>query len=651
MLRRIIASVAVLVLCLSGSASANFLQYQVMGAGGMPAIATSNETNCVLSAPENWVGGYVKMQGASSTLGPWTDIANSQLQAPGSIPVVLPSPLPAYVRLFEQLAGSVSQPHTYLGCGVGGIGGATSTVTFNAAAYGAKGDGTTDDTTAIQNALNASCPTPGGNAVGDVILPYGNFKITASLLVECSNEGIEGIGAMAPTLSTALGSSTITWAGGAHGTMLLIAAPAGTGSSNPNGNLSGDFVSKVKLVSGNGIGGTGGADYGVLLKGIWSGNVSHIACDGFTLWCVDSTFDTQFTVPGSSNLQVDDLRGESFNGGALYLDGSFSDLATDIRYTVNTNTAVKIGDGTTANDESDTDVLTNVVLSGTVAVGIDLSCNSNHVYIIGGDAQVTARGSSTCSGRNGATYADYVYGANTTGGALAGMNAETGSGLIVQFGSGQTYSYSSNSTTVQVPSLYWEVGASPPPNLDRATYVWLLEGAGNASADLAAVSNGNGAGHYTVVGSQPCTAAGITGSTWSIVDAQATTSPAPSFTPNPNGCVAVDGSANVGASGKGVFKNGVQPNSSTGGFSAEVFPLGVKSAHPQILTGTCASVATTGTACTFPNSFAFADTTYTCTAGVDDTSKDYVAVTSKATTSVTLSTGSGSHNADYTCIR
>ena len=60
---------------------------------------------------------------------------------------------------------------------------------FNVQAYGAKGDYTTDNTTAIQNALNAAA-TSGG---GIVYFPRGTYKITQTLL-PLSNVMIQGAG-------------------------------------------------------------------------------------------------------------------------------------------------------------------------------------------------------------------------------------------------------------------------------------------------------------------------------------------------------------------------------------------------------------------------------------------------------------------------
>lgn len=103
--------------------------------------------------------------------------------------------------------------------------------------------------------------------------------------------------------------------------------------------------------------------------------------------------------------------------------------------------------------------------------------------------------------------------------------------------------------------------------------------------------------------------------------------------PNNGYIVAVDGNGNLGvannivagaaiAAGAGdanpgvtsgitSLAGGVRPNGASGGYAPEAFPQGLATEHPQILSGTCVGIATPAV-CTFPNFFAFADTSYNC---------------------------------------
>jgi hypothetical protein len=65
----------------------------------------------------------------------------------------------------------------------------TGNPVINVKAYGATGDGTTDDTTAIQAALDA-VPSSGGT----VLLPAGTYVITSTLVIDKENTVLEGVG-------------------------------------------------------------------------------------------------------------------------------------------------------------------------------------------------------------------------------------------------------------------------------------------------------------------------------------------------------------------------------------------------------------------------------------------------------------------------
>lgn len=77
---------------------------------------------------------------------------------------------------------------------------------INVKTYGATGDGTTDDTAAIQAAINA-VPSTGGT----VLLPAGTYRVTSMLTIDTDNTVLSGVGAasvlQAP--NTALGINII----------------------------------------------------------------------------------------------------------------------------------------------------------------------------------------------------------------------------------------------------------------------------------------------------------------------------------------------------------------------------------------------------------------------------------------------------------
>jgi hypothetical protein len=84
---------------------------------------------------------------------------------------------------------------------------------------------------------------------------------------------------------------------------------------------------------------------------------------------------------------------------------------------------------------------------------------------------------------------------------------------------------------------------------------------------------------------------------------------------------------------------------------AVVLPLGANSVSPTTVTGTCASVASGGTACPFPNSFAFADTTYTCALGVEGTSPTAASYVNTAVGSITIYAAAGTPTVAFSCTR
>lgn len=139
-----------------------------------------------------------------------------------------------------------------------GIGGTVTTSSSNLvynvqdATYGAKGDGITDDTAAIQAAIAAASAAGGGI----VFFPTGTYKITATLTVSHDNIALVG----------ADWGAILSWAGAAAGTMVQVTAPGGAGNFRYGIKIAELFI------NGNSIASVVGLDlqscYGMLIDHI-----------------------------------------------------------------------------------------------------------------------------------------------------------------------------------------------------------------------------------------------------------------------------------------------------------------------------------------------------------------------------------------------
>lgn len=109
---------------------------------------------------------------------------------------------------------------------------------FNVKAYGAQGNGTSDDTTAI-TAANAAATAAGG---GNVYWPPGTYRVTAAINLPANVTWIGGGG---------LSSKLAIDSGAGAGAVILPAAPAGSGAA----------------ITGMWVGSINGAVPGVLLEG------------------------------------------------------------------------------------------------------------------------------------------------------------------------------------------------------------------------------------------------------------------------------------------------------------------------------------------------------------------------------------------------
>lgn len=172
--------------------------------------------------------------------------------------------------------------------------------------YGATGNGTTDDTVAIQTCINA-VPSTGGEA----FLPAGNYKISSTLVMGngsnaaestvfgISLKGAGDAGASSLTVQSAewTGGTTLSWAGASNGIMLQV--------SGPTLNMR---VSDLSL-NGKGTAGTGLA--------IVHGNdtlVTNVSVTNFTIVAYHLTTTTNSTVTyGGCNVLMTKVRSWSPN--------------------------------------------------------------------------------------------------------------------------------------------------------------------------------------------------------------------------------------------------------------------------------------------------------------------------------------------------
>jgi hypothetical protein len=179
-------------------------------------VSGSTNTSALWSVVEPG-GGSVSGTGlytAPATAGTYhveaTSSADASKQSSAAVTVTAPPPPSSGVG-----AGTSYTPSSVTNVTGGGPMPSWTTNVVNAADYGAKGDGSTDDTVALQNALNA------GHAQGKpVVIPATSafYKITSRLLVYGSVGGINGM----PTIQVPSGAGTAT-------TSVLALAPGMSG--------------------------------------------------------------------------------------------------------------------------------------------------------------------------------------------------------------------------------------------------------------------------------------------------------------------------------------------------------------------------------------------------------------------------------------
>jgi hypothetical protein len=121
---------------------------------------------------------------------------------------------------------------------------------LNVLDFGAKGDGTTDDTAAIQAAIDFAA-TQNGNVI---LIPNGTYKITSTLLITTSNIMLQGQGGdnLHDGGTGAFPSTTILWGGGVFaGSMFQFYTIQNVANAKINGGgLANMFLDCAGLLAG-----------------------------------------------------------------------------------------------------------------------------------------------------------------------------------------------------------------------------------------------------------------------------------------------------------------------------------------------------------------------------------------------------------------
>lgn len=160
-------------------------------------------------------------------------------------------------------------------------------VEYVVTAHGALGDGVTDDTTAIQNAINAVAALGGGV----VFFPPGAYKITATLtLADKRGVVLRGSGGSNEPYSAALNIGTrLLWYGAAGGTMVSTGATAAATEYGRNQGV------EDMTLNGRDLAGTG-----LLITSGWFGSYRRLHITTCTTVHLDIT-----TIPVSASIGED----------------------------------------------------------------------------------------------------------------------------------------------------------------------------------------------------------------------------------------------------------------------------------------------------------------------------------------------------------
>lgn len=563
---------------------------------------------------------------------------------------------------------------------------------YNVKFYGAKCDGTTNDASAISAAVTAAT-----NAGGGRILIPGICAVGSTITVTGNDVYFVGLGDTFNAATVTTGA--LKWTGSSGGTIISFQPP---GSCVSACYVAGGGVSDISLMS-NGL-----AAVGIAMKSMQGGDFERITGDAFS----ESWIESYIATNGQGTMHNVFVRlswvNEGTNGGhGVWLKGGEFNTIIEYFFGIGNGDALRFGGGSSDSNASDTSDFNHVAdvhgiyAGGATGHGVVFDCGSwsNEIDHIS-DKAILARGTTTCTGTLGRSFANSLRHYDKCDDALPDPTVETGSSMwwdddcggktVTAIASGQVpvkqkwntnidswYAPNSgvlylgqmntdnpapilmgNATGVHGITYFGTNSAQTCANSIAATALQIVnyggqvicwDGTNISMTGSGAIEDGtggfifanqyNGATGFTNLLANTSTIQGKTCGLLALVNVGHGT----------YACFDLNGSFATG--GGGFFQTGVQPDGSSGGWVPEYFPLGVSATHPKVMTGTCATVATTGTVCTFPNSFAFADATYTCRLTAEGSTAAYFSYDTKTTTSFKAYSNSGTPTVDYECSR
>jgi hypothetical protein len=195
--------------------------------------------------------------------------------------------------------------------------------TVNVKDFGAKGDGVTDDTSAIQAAIDYVGELGGGS----VLLPSNDYKVSSEIVLTKSNVALIGEGHDCNLFTKSTKGSRLIWSGGVNtGYMIGIRTPDSS-SSKKVGSIQ---VSNIVFNGSSSIA------RGLNIRTVDNCTFSNLAFEGLTEWCVYT--DTNINQPqGGTYVEALDNQHNHFNGILCNCIGE--DNCGGIKLTANPNSA------------------------------------------------------------------------------------------------------------------------------------------------------------------------------------------------------------------------------------------------------------------------------------------------------------------------